>query len=73
MNDLLFPVMPPIPYPEDKAFWSQWPKVIQVHKNQSSLGLSIMTREVSSTVVSLHAEVAFRVVSLYTEMAFPLE
>ena len=43
-----FPVTAPIPYPEDKVYWSKLPKVIKFKKkkNQSFIGLSITTREV---------------------------
>ena len=37
----------PIPYAIDNAYWSKMPKLINVTKERASLGITLVTREVS--------------------------
>ena len=38
----------PAPYAIDNAYWSKMPKLINVAKDRSSLGITLVTREVST-------------------------
>ena len=48
---LLSPAPRPIASAEDSAYWSATPKLVDAWKESNSLGLAIMTREVSSLLV----------------------
>ena len=58
---LLSPAPRPIASAEDSAYWSATPKLVDAWKESNSLGLAIMTREVSSLLVCVCVCVCMRV------------